>query len=80
MDNEPRKQINDAIIGKIKPKLGMEFLHATWLNNKNQPMRCRITALRKGVIYWRPVAEDGSLGAPMYFDATQFPNKAKEIL
>ncbi len=72
--------VDHAGIEQIQPKRGMEFLHATWLDNKNQPMRCRITALRKGVIYWRPVAEDGSLGSPMYFDAEQFLSRVKEIL
>lgn len=45
----------------LKP--GETFTHAHWLDEQNQPLRCIVTAVRHGVIYYKPV----SGGTSFYF-------------
>jgi hypothetical protein len=59
---------------------GMEFEHKTWRDATGNPLRCRITAVRSGVVYWKPVAADGSLGGSMYCDIDVFPTKIGTLL
>lgn len=54
-------------------KRGDIFTHRHWLNPEtNQPLRCKITKVAGGTLYYRPhygFHDDGSewLGKPMYF-------------
>lgn len=65
----------------VIPKRGMEFAHASWLaNDYKTPQRCRVTAIRSGVVYYRPIDVDGSLGGSMYCDMDRFPSKVKSVL
>ena len=44
-------------------KQGQIFIHTKWLDEDYKPLRCCITKISRGCVYWRPV----SGGAPMYF-------------
>lgn len=44
----------------LKP--GTEFTHKFWLDG-DKPLRCRVTAIRKGIVYYRGVYAELS-GAP----------------
>ena len=48
-------------------KRGDIFIHKFWLNEKNEPLKCRVTKIQHGVIFYRPV--DG--GKPAYFPIEQ---------
>jgi hypothetical protein len=65
---------------KIEAKKGLEFVHANWLDEQKNPLRCRVTAVRRGVVYWKGVYEDGSLGGCTCCDADQFSAKVKSII
>ena len=47
-----------------KLKRGTVFVHARWLGDDDKPLRCRITAVRKGVVYWTGMDGDS---AKMFF-------------
>lgn len=64
----------------VTAKRGMEFIHAVWLDDLNKPLRCRVTAVRGGGVYWKGVYADGSLGKSTYCDASDFPSRIKEVL
>lgn len=64
----------------IVAKIGMEFTHARLLNAGNSPLRCRITAIRNGRVYWRQVMPDGTLGMAMYCAADSFTEKVGTVL
>lgn len=36
-------------------KRGDEFTHARWLDSTNKPLRCVVTRVSLGWIYWRAV-------------------------
>jgi len=48
---------------------GSEFLHAHWFNpDTGKPLRCRVTQIRDGGVYWREIEADGTTSrAPAYF-------------
>lgn len=64
---------------RVQAKLGMEFVHASWLDGSSNPLRCRVTAVRTGMVYWKALYPDGSVGRGMCCDVEQFPSKVKEI-
>ncbi len=59
-------------------KKGETFQHKHFLNpNTNQPIVCKITAIRAGLVYFRPlygVHEDGTdwLGASSFLTTTRW--------
>lgn len=59
-----------------KPKRGLRFEHAHWLDDHNRPLACVVTAVRYGVVYWRPT--DG--GGATYIPMDDFPSIVKRIL
>lgn len=34
-------------------KPGQKFIHAQWLDENNNPLVCIVTAVRRGLVYWR---------------------------
>lgn len=48
-------------------KRGDLFTHAHWLDANHRPLRCRVTRVADGVVYWKPI--DG--GKSMYFPITE---------
>lgn len=64
----------------VRPKQGMEFEHIHWLDGQNKPLRCRITSIRHGTVYWRSVDHDGSLGSPYCVEADDLPSKVRRWL
>lgn len=45
----------------VSPKKWFEFTHAYWVDvDTNTPLKCRVTAVRRGLVYWKRVA-DGSV-------------------
>lgn len=56
-------------------KVGDRFLHARLLRDDYRtPQECRITAIRQGVVYYKPV--DG--GGSEYIEIEKFPNIVKK--
>jgi hypothetical protein len=48
-------------------KRGDTFTHARWLDTDHKPLRCVVTRVARGLVYWRPI--DG--GSPMYFELSK---------
>jgi len=65
---------------KIEAKRGLEFIHAAWLDEQKNPLHCRVTAVRQGVVYWRGVYRDGSVGGCMCCNTNQFSSRVKSII
>lgn len=68
-------------------KTGEYFEHRKWRDQMNdQPLRCKITRVAKGTVYYRPHYgwhDDGTewLGSPIYFHVDQAPRYvAKQTL
>ena len=62
-------------------KRGATFIHRRFMNADRTPLRCRITRIAQGVIYYRPdygTHDDGTpwLGSPSYFPTTDFERYA----
>jgi hypothetical protein len=51
--------------GEWTMKRGDTFLHRYWLAEDRTPLRCIVTAVRNGVVYWKQV---GERKAKMCFD------------
>ena len=49
-------------------KRGDTFLHRRWLAEDRTPLRCIVTAVRSGVVYWK---QEGERKANMCFDLAQ---------
>ena len=45
-------------------KRGDKFTHAKWLDEHNKPLRCEVTRVAHGVIYWKG---EGERKAKFYF-------------
>jgi len=45
-------------------KRGDKFIHARFLDEKNQPLRCEVTRVAKGLVYWKA---EGERKAKYYF-------------
>ena len=65
----------------MKPSKGTIFQHQRFLDpNTNEPLQCKVTAVRGGNVYFRPFYgqhEDGSdwLGAPYFLPLTQWTQR-----
>lgn len=57
-----------------EPRVGLEFTHARVLDENYRPMRYRVTKIRHGMVYYRPV--DG--GGPDCCPVEDFPRYARE--
>ena len=58
-------------------KRGDKFLHAKWLDDKNQPLRCEVTKIAQGVAYWKG---EGERKAKHYFPVDEAAKYVKEVL
>lgn len=38
-------------------KRGDKFIHARFLDDKNQPLRCEVTRVALGLVYWKAEGE-----------------------
>ena len=72
--------IMDIVRAVTEPRIGMEFIHASWLDENYEPLRCRVTAIRRGGVYWRGVYADGRLGGSTFCDLAEFPKRIKSIV
>lgn len=61
-----------------KLKRGTVFLHKNWLDpdDKTKPMRCVVTRVGSGGVFWRP--EGG--GGPMWFTSDHVDRYVKEVV
>ena len=64
------------ISGTIKP--GTVFEHRHWLDYKNMPLLCVVTAVRHGVIHWREWGHQGK--SKHYFHVTEVDKYINNIL
>lgn len=63
------------------PRRGLRFLHSTWLNVEDHtPMTFEVSAIRKGLVYYRPIYKDGSTGKPYIDTIDNFPTRVKQYL
>lgn len=65
----------------IVPKIGMQFLHARVINPDDRtPMLFRVTAIRHGSVYYRPVDLDGfgTKGGTQYCPVEEFGRWVKQ--
>jgi hypothetical protein len=58
-------------------KRGDKFIHAKWLDDKNQPLRCEVTRVAKGLVYWKA---EGERKAKHFFSAEESTKYVKEVL
>lgn len=48
-------------------KKGEIYPSKVWLEADNKtPLKMKVTSIKNGVIYYRPVYEDGTIGKPVY--------------
>lgn len=58
-------------------KRGDKFIHAKWLNENNQPLRCEVTKVAQGVVYWKV---EGERRARQFFPLEDVSKYVKETL
>lgn len=59
-------------------KRNREFRHAAWLEaDLKTPLLCRVTAVRKGVVYWKAVESGEVCGSTYTFAIEDFSRYAK---
>lgn len=56
-------------------KRGDKFIHAKWLDDKNQPLVCEVTRVAQGVVYWKV---EGERKARHYFPLERASEYVKE--
>lgn len=61
-------------------KPGTIFQHRHWLDTKNMPLLCRVTAVRRGVVYWRAWTPDGTVGHPYSFTLEEAPRFVSQVI
>ena len=59
---------------------GSIFEHRHWLDAKNMPLLCRVTAVRRGVVYWRAWTPEGVEGHPYSFALSEAPRFVRQVL
>ena len=57
-------------------KRGDIFVHAQWLNAKNEPLVCEVTAVRQGVVYYKEAGTPGK--AKDYFPVEDEAKRVKK--
>jgi hypothetical protein len=45
-------------------KRGDKFIHRRWLDENNQPLKCEVTRVARGLVYWKA---EGERKAKHYF-------------
>lgn len=58
-------------------KHGTKFIHNTWTDVDNKPLRCVVTAVRQGVIYWK---EEGEEKSRAYFYRNEISRYVREVI
>ena len=62
-------------------KRGTVFEHRHWLDTKNMPLLCRVTAVRSGVVYYDLWDRDKPAGRwRWYFDECDIPRYVGQVL
>lgn len=61
---------------RLKPARGVTFEHARVLNPDNSPMVFRVTAIRRGYVYYRPTGGGGKQCTPL----ADFSKTVKRLL
>ncbi len=57
---------------------GLEFRHAKWLEEDcKTPLLCRVTAVRKGIVYWKAVEHGEVCGSTYCFAVEDFARYSK---
>lgn len=59
---------------------GTVFLHNKWIDNKEMPLVCIVTATRKGLIYWRQLENGQEVGGRYCFNQDEISRFVKEIV
>ena len=59
---------------------GTIFEHKHWLDNKNMPMICVVTAVRDGEVYWRQWQTGSAKGLSYRFDLNNADRYVGQIL
>lgn len=62
---------------QLQPARGLRFEHAKWLDERNQPLACVVTAVRRKAVYWRRL--DGG-GAPSIVGIEDFGTIVRRVL
>ena len=71
-----RERLIMEIQGK-QVKRGFQFVHAFFLDNKNQPLQCEVTRVAGGFVYWKVIGEDKSC---FYLSVDSFEKSVKNVL
>lgn len=58
-------------------KRGDKFIHAKWLDEKNQPLVCEVTKVARGLVYWKG---EGERKAKYFFALEETTKYVKEML
>lgn len=58
-------------------KRGTKFIHKNWLDDKNQPLRCEVTRVARGLVYWKG---EGERKAKWFFSLDEASKYVKEVL
>jgi hypothetical protein len=62
----------------VRVTKGLEFRHANWLEaDYKTPLLCRVTAVRKGIVYWKAVEHGEVYGSTYTFEVEDFARYAK---
>lgn len=56
-------------------KRGDKFIHARWLDENNQPLRCEVTRVARGLVYWKA---EGEIRARQYFPLSEAERYVKD--
>lgn len=57
-------------------KRGDTFIHRYWLDANNKPLKCEVTKVSQGVVYWKQL---GERKAKHYFDEAQAAKYVMEV-
>ncbi len=66
------------MIDRKKVKRGCVFIHAQWLDEQNQPLKCIVTRTAFGAIYWKDITSTGP--AKQCFSVDEIEKRIKEII
>lgn len=56
---------------------GTKFIHNTWTDTNNVPLRCVVTAVRQGCVYWK---EEGEEKSRAYFYRNEISRYVREVI
>ena len=58
-------------------RCGTKFIHNTWTDTNNAPLRCVVTAVREGRIYWKEATEEK---ARLWFFEDEVGQYVREVI